>query len=345
MEPRVKWIDSVRGWAIILVVLGHVFTRTGTLQVEEFLQIEIYSFHMPLFFFISGYVFKVRNEKLFNSTMRKIHNLLIPMFLFYMIYALFVSIKILLGKTTLIFTSELVVNTLMMTSQSFFSAYWFLPVLFCTQMLFESLYRTMASKSMFVIKNLNIGIIISLFIVSRLLYSQGIVLPMGLREAMGALPFFALGYYTKNVNSVKRVTDYLTDLVGGKKISCFVAKIIFILIVFLCITKLQYRHCNMYNSDIGSIAFFFLFGITGILLSISFGKAFGIGMFEILGKNSLWIFGFHYIALDIYAVVANRIMVNNILCKIGMDIVGVILVVAFSLVLQYGMIWLKKVCK
>lgn len=343
MEPRIKWIDSVRGWAIILVVLGHVFTRIGTLQIEKFLQIEIYSYHMPLFFFISGYVFKVRNEKLFDSTMRKIHNLLIPMFIFYIIYALFILIKILLGKSTLIFTFELIVNTLMMTSQSFFSAYWFLPVLFCTQMLFESLHRTMSSKSMLVIKILNIGIIISLFIVSRLLYSQGIVLPMGLREAMGALPFFALGYYTKNVNTVKRATDHLTDLVGGNKITCFVVKIIFIMIVFICITKLQYRHCNMYNSDIGSVSFYFLFGIIGILLSISFGKAFGNGMFEMLGKNSLWIFGFHYIALDIYAAIANRIIINNVLCKLGMDIVGVILVIALSLGSEYGMTWLKNV--
>ncbi len=166
---------------------------------------------------------------------------------------------------------------------------------------------------------------------------------MGLREAMGALPFFALGYYTKNVNSVKRATDHLTDLVGENKISCFAVKMIFIMIVFICITKLQYRHCNMYNSDIGHISFYFLFGITGILLSISFGKAFGNGMFEMLGKNSLWIFGFHYIALDIYANIANRIIINNVLCKLGMDIASVILVVALSLGAEYGMTWLKNV--
>lgn len=342
MKPRIKWIDSVRGWAIILVVLGHVFTRTGTLQVEKFLQIEIYSFHMPLFFYISGYVFKVRDEKLLDSTVRKIHNLLIPMLIFYIIYGFFFVIKILVGKSTFIFTPELFINTLMMTSQSFFSAYWFLPVLFCTQMLFEFLNRMMNNKSMLIIKKLNIVIIISLFLVSRLLYSQGIILPMGFREAMGALPFFVLGFYAKNVKSIKKITDYLTDLVVGKKTSYFVAKIIFIIFVFLCIAKLQYRLCNMYNSDIGSIAFYFLFGIIGILLSVSFGKVFGNGVFEILGKNSLWIFGFHYIALDIYSDVVNRITINNILCKLGMDIVGVILIVVFSLVLNYGMIWLKN---
>lgn len=48
---RNQRIDVIRGMAIMLVVLGH----SG---VSEPLFQWIYSFHMPLFFFVSGIFFK-----------------------------------------------------------------------------------------------------------------------------------------------------------------------------------------------------------------------------------------------------------------------------------------------
>lgn len=53
-KQRIAWIDVLRGIAIIFVVLGHS-PFLAHLPVKVFNV--IYSFHMPLFFFISGYVF------------------------------------------------------------------------------------------------------------------------------------------------------------------------------------------------------------------------------------------------------------------------------------------------
>lgn len=44
---RLEWIDVARGIGIIAVVIGHVWTRGG-------LRDAMYSFHMPLFFLLSG---------------------------------------------------------------------------------------------------------------------------------------------------------------------------------------------------------------------------------------------------------------------------------------------------
>ena len=48
---RIEWLDSARGIAIILVVLGHCIG-----YIDEPLNKVILSFHMPTFFFYPEYV-------------------------------------------------------------------------------------------------------------------------------------------------------------------------------------------------------------------------------------------------------------------------------------------------
>lgn len=56
---RIHWIDEVRGFAIILVIIGHVIGGLGS-EIgggeDNILRTVIYSFHMPLMFIISGLV-------------------------------------------------------------------------------------------------------------------------------------------------------------------------------------------------------------------------------------------------------------------------------------------------
>lgn len=52
---RIEWLDELRGIAIFLVVLGHVCQFGFSVETYSLLFRIIYSFHMPLFFFISGY--------------------------------------------------------------------------------------------------------------------------------------------------------------------------------------------------------------------------------------------------------------------------------------------------
>lgn len=64
MNRRIEYIDTLKGIAIILVVMGHVVQfiwgdRYGSNQI---IFIIIYSFHMPLFFFLSGLCTKVINR-------------------------------------------------------------------------------------------------------------------------------------------------------------------------------------------------------------------------------------------------------------------------------------------
>lgn len=54
---RLVWVDSLKGWLITLVVLGHAIQNTlGAACESNHLWNIIYSFHMPAFMAISGFV-------------------------------------------------------------------------------------------------------------------------------------------------------------------------------------------------------------------------------------------------------------------------------------------------
>ena len=54
---RLIWADSLKGWLIILVVLGHAIQYTvGNGSESCHLWSLIYSFHMPAFVAISGFL-------------------------------------------------------------------------------------------------------------------------------------------------------------------------------------------------------------------------------------------------------------------------------------------------
>lgn len=58
---RLDWLDAAKGIGILLVVVGHVWTRGAVRDA-------IYAFHMPLFFLLAGYVARPRPMAVFART-------------------------------------------------------------------------------------------------------------------------------------------------------------------------------------------------------------------------------------------------------------------------------------
>jgi len=74
MKQRIQWLDNLRGIAIFFVVLGH------TVGLPENAFKLIFSFHMPIFFWISGVLVKdkIRGETLFEFVRKRWRTRLTP---------------------------------------------------------------------------------------------------------------------------------------------------------------------------------------------------------------------------------------------------------------------------
>lgn len=70
-DERIQYIDIAKGIAMILIIAGHSVCA-------GYVQNAIYSFHVPLFFFVSGYFFKKRNFS--DLVARNTKRLLVPYF-------------------------------------------------------------------------------------------------------------------------------------------------------------------------------------------------------------------------------------------------------------------------
>lgn len=123
MPKRIEYLDIARGIGILLVVLGH--NDFGA--VSPFFHQVIYSFHIPLFFFLSGYFI---NSALpfFDYFKRRFHVVLKPyLFTIFLIYFASVSFEKMGFQTAI----GRIVKSLYGTGYYIdWVALWFLPHLF-----------------------------------------------------------------------------------------------------------------------------------------------------------------------------------------------------------------------
>lgn len=91
-------IDIIKGVAVFLVLWGHYIQYTSAGQFDYFQNAVfkwIYSFHMPLFAVISGYLFygTIQRKKMKEIVYSRIRGLLVPILIWATIYWIFLSIR------------------------------------------------------------------------------------------------------------------------------------------------------------------------------------------------------------------------------------------------------------
>jgi polysaccharide biosynthesis protein PslL len=189
-EPlRIGWIDICKGMGILLVVLGHL--QNGTL-LEKF----IYLFHMPLFFFISGYIHTVQKD-LKNLFYKKSVHLLLP----------YVSFLLLLYPVQIIHIYRHGASNHALQAAIFnlvwgggrligvYGVFWFLPCLFLTQQVMNWLLVQCRPALVAPI----VVVALSLSYVNAL-YFPRFGLPFDANVVCASMPFFYAGHLWRRID-------------------------------------------------------------------------------------------------------------------------------------------------
>lgn len=96
LNTRIAWIDALRGFTILLVVLGYVNSSIGFESYESNIAFFFSAFRMPLFFFISGFV-AYKKPEIYSASyvvpqfLKKCRVQLVPMFVFFLVYSIWHS--------------------------------------------------------------------------------------------------------------------------------------------------------------------------------------------------------------------------------------------------------------
>ena len=133
-KNRIKYLDLARGIGILLVILGHIS------MISNDLRIYIVSFHIPLFFVVSGLLTGISEHRNGEKNLKavigdKARTILLPYFIFSVLDILiYIAYYLLTGRDGGFPTAlSDVVQTVTFYG---FSVLWFLPALFGAEVLF-----------------------------------------------------------------------------------------------------------------------------------------------------------------------------------------------------------------
>lgn len=180
---RIEWIDVARFFGIFFIYLGHFGTAVGASY--NF----VFTFHVPLFFLISGCVENFNKEQKFGKyILKKIKNILIPFFTFsiisIIIHFFYKSASIGDIKVWLMYLLKgNIRNTF------FAGSLWFLTCLFIVEILFYIIKK---------INNKQIILIICfiIYMFYKNILPQTPYLLYNLDSALYYIIFYAIGYIT-----------------------------------------------------------------------------------------------------------------------------------------------------
>lgn len=290
--PRINWIDWAKFFGIFLVVLGHVYITDYPFKVF------IYSFHMPLFFALSGLTFRPR--RVIDEIKLSAKRLLVPYCVFMAFgYALWLVAAFrphpevfehnLMGGVIKPFLGLVYgVGFDMPFSTIVNVPIWFLVALFCMRVIVSAVHALFQKNALSARKQTIVYALIMLIspIIAYILRCYSIAPPFSLRAVFMTLPFFLGAYLLKD--RVMLVTS-INGWVRG--ITCVV---LFACLVFLSEVNGRIDVCG---SNFGHYPLLFvvnaLIGTAAFVIACSFLNSYMPRSISFASRNTLTILGMH----------------------------------------------------
>lgn len=284
-KKRLEFVDYAKGIGIILVVLGH--TRF------PYARNIIYSFHMPLFFILSGYLFQDSKleVRFLEYLIKKLKGLYLPFLEFSIFYLLlnnfFVSIDFLPSVYRYEGTQFLKVlmgNLFFLSDSQFSGTFWFIRNLFAIEILMFFLYK-ICHLNVINRKKAFFFLTICIFLIIGYICSKKRIIPT-LANIYVGMAFFLVGYLVRN--KIPNVLECRNLLYLG------------LFAIFMTGPFLKVDMVVNYYSNFG------LFLVTGTLGSLAVIQICKMlprlkinNFLEYIGKNSLYILCFHFLVFKV----------------------------------------------
>ncbi|MEE0931221.1 MAG: acyltransferase family protein [Acutalibacteraceae bacterium] len=281
-KQRLDYIDMLKGIGIILVVMGHHLLELDGLGIW------IYSFHMPLFFIITGYLSEHKKEKcedIKRVVINKAKSLMYPYFTFSLIniiwYVVFYIITPIGGQP-----GETLKVVLLKTLTTFgYHAMWFLPAFFVGTVLFTVINKTKFSHIIHIIV-LIAGCAVCIWIRHTEMERNVVwyVLNYISRTAVATSFIYIGSLICRFLNKLNNLTEWICIAV------CAV-----IVVITLIINLTYMNEYNLAISEIGNPLLFYISSISNSILLLLICKKINLkkGLLNFYGKNSLVIMALH----------------------------------------------------
>lgn len=261
-EDRLTYIDTVKGIGIILMVLSHA----GLIgHFGAALNLWIHSFHMPLFFIASGYVYHVDKKIAIEEFLKKKIKVLIRPYLVFGVlhYGIYI---ILFGPNIIPLFSLFFINTT--DKLPIANALWFLTSIFFTTVI----YHIIAIKCKKIITMIVVFIVV---IGYSLPCVFSIELPLGLSQGLLGVGFYHFGHIIREKKIIYKTWP------------TWVVMLIFIVISMFSVVN---GFVNMRTNTYGNILVFFFVATNISLFLLIISKKISpqyVSYVNYIGENSI----------------------------------------------------------
>ena len=187
---RLIWVDILKGVGILCVVGGHI--------VEGRINALLYLFHMPLFFFIGGFLFRPRENRREYFRAKLLHlGLPYAAFLF-VLYAPNLVAKILHSGDVSLRQVAIMLGKPVLGGRwlgGYMDIFWFLPCFFVVQQLANYMVTRFSKKQVLVLTS---GMLAMSYL--NAIFLPSVRFPLNVNVALGALPLFLAGFLFKDLH-------------------------------------------------------------------------------------------------------------------------------------------------
>lgn len=280
-SKRLPYVDMAKGFAMLLVIIGHCAYS------DKMIVGWLYSFHMPLFFALSGFTFNPEKYKSLREVISvKLRQLIIPyFFLCSVLWAL--SLLMLDGmQFKYRHINELIGIVLGKRLSDYFFSLWFLTTLFLAEPILWCLCR-LTKKHMLALLPLSVGVFAvgaAVLQVIKGTYWSADLVPI-------ALSFLLLGYLLGR--HAQRTAE--------KPVSLWMPALSWsVNLLFFWLNYRQVGRSDLYFCKLGNPLYFFLSACGGTIGVITlFQRLSQCSLLEYIGRHSLLFYAFESLVIPL----------------------------------------------